>query len=226
MRHLSILTLGALLIGTASASDAKLSAQSIIVNPAQPELNVQVWTNRDASGDGNPTFQIGERIERGAQDQRRRLRVPVQRERGRRHRPVFPQPLRGQQLRQGQHGAGVSRRRREVQPERGRPGRTGQTAGRGQRQQAQPGRHLPLRGPAGLRHGEGQGPGRAGAGAEHHGQPAAGRGLDHRHGLLPRRGGGPGAPAHPDADAHHPHPARPASRTAPSIRPWWTPTPA
>lgn len=65
MRHLSILTLGALLVGTASASDAKLSAQSIIVNPAQPELNIQVWTNRDASGDGNPTFQIGERISVG-----------------------------------------------------------------------------------------------------------------------------------------------------------------
>ncbi|CAM3254978.1 DUF4384 domain-containing protein [Deinococcus saxicola] len=55
------------LLGLAAPALAapKISAQSIIVNPTQPELNVQVWTNRDASGEGNPTYQIGERISVG-----------------------------------------------------------------------------------------------------------------------------------------------------------------
>ncbi|MFK7601088.1 DUF4384 domain-containing protein [Deinococcus sp. SM5_A1] len=55
------------LLGLAAPALAapKISAQSIIVNPSQPELNVQVWTNRDASGTGNPVYQIGERISVG-----------------------------------------------------------------------------------------------------------------------------------------------------------------
>ncbi len=65
IRSVRTLTLGVLLAGAAGASDAKLSAQSIIVNPTQPDLNVQVWTNRDASGAGNPSYQIGERISVG-----------------------------------------------------------------------------------------------------------------------------------------------------------------
>ncbi|QFP77435.1 DUF4384 domain-containing protein [Deinococcus sp. AJ005] len=66
LKRISTLTaLLGLTVSSASAGDAQLSAQSIIVNPSQPELNVQVWTNRDASGTGNPVYQIGERISVG-----------------------------------------------------------------------------------------------------------------------------------------------------------------
>ena len=53
-----------LLLGlTAAASAApRITAQSIIVNPYQGNLNVQVWTNRDQGGQGNPRYSIGEKL--------------------------------------------------------------------------------------------------------------------------------------------------------------------
>ncbi|WP_027460999.1 DUF4384 domain-containing protein [Deinococcus murrayi] len=70
MRHsiTAALTLSALL-GTASAQP-RLSAQSIIVNPAQPTLDVQVWVNKDASGTRNPVYRVGERISIGVKTNR------------------------------------------------------------------------------------------------------------------------------------------------------------
>ncbi|GAA5441092.1 DUF4384 domain-containing protein [Deinococcus caeni] len=48
-------------ISTASAAP-KISAQSIIVNPAQPDLNVSVRVNKDTTGAQNPAYRIDERI--------------------------------------------------------------------------------------------------------------------------------------------------------------------
>lgn len=64
LKRISALT-ALLALAAPTLAAPKISAQSIIVNPTQPELNVQVWTNRDASGDGNPVYQIGERISVG-----------------------------------------------------------------------------------------------------------------------------------------------------------------
>jgi len=50
-----------LLLGTASAAP-RVSAQSIIVNPTQPDLQVRVWTDRDTSGQGTPNYFVGDRI--------------------------------------------------------------------------------------------------------------------------------------------------------------------
>ncbi|ADV66568.1 DUF4384 domain-containing protein [Deinococcus maricopensis] len=55
-----LLILSALLAGVASAGPSKISAQSIIVNPTEPPLSVQVRVNRDPSGQGNPKYRIGE----------------------------------------------------------------------------------------------------------------------------------------------------------------------
>ncbi|ACO45682.1 DUF4384 domain-containing protein [Deinococcus deserti] len=56
-----ILTLTSLLgLSAASAGPAKITAQSIIVNPVETKLDVQVWVNRDASGKGNPLYRKGE----------------------------------------------------------------------------------------------------------------------------------------------------------------------
>lgn len=50
---------------TASAGPAKITAQSIIVNPVETGLNVQVWVNKDPSGRGNPVYRKGETISVG-----------------------------------------------------------------------------------------------------------------------------------------------------------------
>jgi uncharacterized protein with LGFP repeats len=49
-------------LSTAAAAAPRITAQSIIVNPYQGNLNVQVWTNRDQSGQGNPRYAIGEKV--------------------------------------------------------------------------------------------------------------------------------------------------------------------
>ena len=51
----------AMLLGTASAA-TKISAQSIIVNPTQPDLSVSVRVDRDTTGNNNPTYRVGENI--------------------------------------------------------------------------------------------------------------------------------------------------------------------
>ncbi|GGK93547.1 DUF4384 domain-containing protein [Deinococcus radiotolerans] len=56
------LILSTLLLGAAQASPAKITAQSIIVNPVETKLNVEVWVNKDASGKANPTYRKGEPI--------------------------------------------------------------------------------------------------------------------------------------------------------------------
>lgn len=48
-------------LGTASAQ-GRISAQSIIVNPTQPDLSVSVRVDKDASGNQNPAYRIGEKI--------------------------------------------------------------------------------------------------------------------------------------------------------------------
>ncbi len=50
-----------LLLGTAHAAP-KISAQSIIVNPTQPELGVKVWVDKNPSGSQVPNYAIGEKI--------------------------------------------------------------------------------------------------------------------------------------------------------------------
>lgn len=60
MKKLLILPV-ALLLGTASAAP-KISAQSIIVNPVQPDLGVKVWVDKDASGSQIPNYAIDEKI--------------------------------------------------------------------------------------------------------------------------------------------------------------------
>lgn len=63
MRTKGRLTMTALLgLSAASAGPAKISAQSIIVNPVETGLNVQVWVNKDASGQRNPVYRKGESI--------------------------------------------------------------------------------------------------------------------------------------------------------------------
>ncbi|MBX8465273.1 DUF4384 domain-containing protein, partial [Deinococcus sp. RIT780] len=49
----------------AGASPAKITAQSIIVNPVETKLNVEVWVNRDAGGRGNPVYRKGEQLSVG-----------------------------------------------------------------------------------------------------------------------------------------------------------------
>jgi len=51
----------AMLLSTAAAAP-KISAQSIIVNPTQPNLSVSVRVNKDTSGSANPTYRAGENI--------------------------------------------------------------------------------------------------------------------------------------------------------------------
>lgn len=66
--NLLLLTLSAALLATpAYASGATLSPQSIIVNPAQPNLDVRVWVNKDPQGQGSSTYRIGEHIKVGVQ---------------------------------------------------------------------------------------------------------------------------------------------------------------
>jgi len=51
----------ALLLSTAAAAP-KISAQSIIVNPTQPELKVSVRVDKDTSGSQNPAYRVGDKI--------------------------------------------------------------------------------------------------------------------------------------------------------------------
>ncbi|MVN86654.1 DUF4384 domain-containing protein [Deinococcus sp. HMF7620] len=51
----------ALLLSTAAAAP-KISAQSIIVNPTQPDLQVSVRVDKDASGAQNPAYRVGDKI--------------------------------------------------------------------------------------------------------------------------------------------------------------------
>ena len=53
-----------LLLATATSAFAqpRISAQSIIVNPAQPDLSVQVRVDKDSSGQATPSYTEGERI--------------------------------------------------------------------------------------------------------------------------------------------------------------------
>ncbi|MPY66386.1 DUF4384 domain-containing protein [Deinococcus sp. SDU3-2] len=55
------LALGAALT-TSALAQPRLSAQSIIVNPVQPELSVSVRVNKDTTGNANPTYRVGESI--------------------------------------------------------------------------------------------------------------------------------------------------------------------
>ncbi|OLV20347.1 DUF4384 domain-containing protein [Deinococcus marmoris] len=64
---LMLSTLLGLTVSTASAGRVQISAQSIIVNPARSNLNVQVWVDRDPSGSGNSVYGIGENISVGLQ---------------------------------------------------------------------------------------------------------------------------------------------------------------
>lgn len=51
----------ALLLSTASAAP-KISAQSIIVNPTQPDLGVQVWVDKNPDGSQVPNYAINDKI--------------------------------------------------------------------------------------------------------------------------------------------------------------------
>ncbi|WP_216319184.1 PEGA domain-containing protein [Deinococcus aestuarii] len=51
----------AMLLGTAAAAP-RISAQSIIVNPVQPDLAVSVRVDKDQTGNANPTYRAGENI--------------------------------------------------------------------------------------------------------------------------------------------------------------------
>ncbi|WP_027460658.1 DUF4384 domain-containing protein [Deinococcus murrayi] len=55
------LALGAALT-TSAFAQPRLSAQSIIVNPTQPDLSVSVRVDKDATGTANPVYRIGENI--------------------------------------------------------------------------------------------------------------------------------------------------------------------
>ncbi|UBV43142.1 PEGA domain-containing protein [Deinococcus taeanensis] len=51
----------AMLLSTAAAAP-KISAQSIIVNPTQPDLSVSVRVDKDTSGSQNPAYRVGDKI--------------------------------------------------------------------------------------------------------------------------------------------------------------------
>ena len=55
------LALGTVLTGTA-LGQARISAQSIIVNPVQPDLSVSVRVDQDPSGNTTPSYRVGEPI--------------------------------------------------------------------------------------------------------------------------------------------------------------------
>lgn len=59
---MTITALLGLSLGLAAASPAKITAQSIIVNPVESKLKVEVWVNKDASGNQNPVYQKGEAL--------------------------------------------------------------------------------------------------------------------------------------------------------------------
>lgn len=51
-----------LLLPMGFAQGIVISPQAIVVNPA-PSFGVEVWLDRDRSGDGSPEYQIGEEID-------------------------------------------------------------------------------------------------------------------------------------------------------------------
>jgi len=51
-----------LVLLASAASAQKVSSQSIIVNPTQPDLQVKIWTDRDTSGEKTPNYAVGDRI--------------------------------------------------------------------------------------------------------------------------------------------------------------------
>lgn len=62
---MTVTALLGLAAGTAVASPAKITAQSIIVNPVETKLDVQVWVNKDATGNANPVYRKGEALSVG-----------------------------------------------------------------------------------------------------------------------------------------------------------------
>lgn len=58
----SSVTLATLTLLGAASAQGKLSAQSIIVNPAEPDLSVKVRVNKDNTGERNPSYRVGEPI--------------------------------------------------------------------------------------------------------------------------------------------------------------------
>jgi hypothetical protein len=56
-----LLGLALLLLSLASAQRIVVSPQAIVVNP-RPGFDVQVWLDRDTSGNSTPVYDIGEEI--------------------------------------------------------------------------------------------------------------------------------------------------------------------
>ncbi|AWN24202.1 S-layer protein [Deinococcus irradiatisoli] len=56
------LLLPAALMLSGALAAPKISAQSIIVNPAQPDLGVKVWTDKNPDGTKVPDYKVGEKI--------------------------------------------------------------------------------------------------------------------------------------------------------------------
>lgn len=65
-----LLFLPVALFASTSLAAPRISAQSIIVNPVQPDLSVQVRVDKDSSGNANPTYLIGESIKISASTNR------------------------------------------------------------------------------------------------------------------------------------------------------------
>lgn len=58
----ALLALTAFSALSTAGAQARISAQSIIVNPSAPDLNVSVRVDRDATGSHNPAYRIGDGI--------------------------------------------------------------------------------------------------------------------------------------------------------------------
>src|SRR5690606_42120690 len=56
-----LLGLSALLLLSFASAQIVVSPQAIVVNP-RPSFGVDVWLDRDTSGDSTPSYQIGEEI--------------------------------------------------------------------------------------------------------------------------------------------------------------------
>ena len=57
-----LLIIPAMLLASTAYAAPKISAQSIIVNPVQPDLSVQVRVNKDNTGNAAPNYAVGENI--------------------------------------------------------------------------------------------------------------------------------------------------------------------
>ena len=63
MKKLLLSVAAALLAGTVAASPARITPQSIIVNPApSTDLSARVWVDRDPGGRGTSTYRVGDQI--------------------------------------------------------------------------------------------------------------------------------------------------------------------